>query len=1026
MKFKLPGSAPRGRRPANTITTRSGKVLKVHRSLGQKWTALKEGKSLRKVQRLRNLPKSRLKRMLWRLQPKKLAEYWFSRDGAIMALKIAGIGILAVFVLTLGIFAYFRKDLPNIADISGANLGGSISYYDRTGQNLLWQDYDAVKRVPVASKDIAPYIKDATIATEDRNFYNEHGFAIKGILRAAFSNVFPHGGRQGGSTITQQLVKLNQDWSQDRSLARKVKELILAVELERSYTKDQILTGYLNIAPYGGVDYGVQAAASDYFHKSAHDLSLPESAALAVIPKSPSVYSPYNKTYFDKAAFVGRYNYVLDSMVETGKIKKADAEAAKKVDILASVQPQQEKYAGIRAPYFVLAAKSEIAKHFLPTNANSSAKVGGWRVTTTVDMSMQSKAEEIVQNNLGNVTRFGADESALVLEDVKTGQMLALVGGTDFNNEDHGKINYAQWYISPGSSFKPYDYSTLIENSTSAGAGSVLYDSETKLPNYPCTRKGSPPPKGNSDCLYDYDFRFPGPLSLRYALGGSRNIPAVKAMLTAVPGKTADSVNKTISTANAMMNAPGAYKCFNPGVDVNTASTKDETQCYEASAIGDGAYLHLDQHVNGLATLGRLGQAIPQTYILQIQDSANKTIYKFQQPKPNQVIRPETAYILDDMTSDPNASYLPIKWHRYNGWHNSIKTGTTNNGFDGLMMSWNTQYAVGSWVGYHTRNKTLGTFMENLTTPLTKSMMTFALDHAPTKPVSWTEPSGLQHLPAYVVTTHVGVSSIEPSPSTDIYPSWYKPRSASSQNQTIDKISGKLATDCTPPAAKQTLGGNAAPETYSVDIFTGPGGAANTGGSTSDDVHHCEDVKPSISSFTVSGSDGQYQLSATAVGGTHSLSGGQYGGSIAFTIDGQPVAGCPNSCSGSVDANGNLTISFSNTNYNGTYTVTATVTDTALYENSSTWSGVLATVASAPSPGSSSLAFKSAKVSGATTTFTWAGGTAPYSVYKKTGNVLLCSSGGTTCSTSSALAPAGTQVYVKDADGDTDSAKVSS
>ncbi len=963
--------------------------------------------------------------MVWRLQPKKLAEYWFSRDGAIMALKIAGIGILAFFILMLGIFAYFRKDLPNITDISGGNLGGSISYYDRTNQQLLWQDYDAVKRVPVASKDISKYIKDATIATEDRNFYNERGFDIKGIGRAAFNNLSHSGGTQGGSTITQQLVKLSQDWTQDRSIARKVKELILAVELERSYTKDQILTGYLNIAPYGGVDYGVQAAASDYFHKSAKDLTLDEAAALAAIPKSPSVYSPYNKAYFDRPSFIGRYNYVLDSMVDTGKIKKAEAEAAKKVDVLAKVQPQQTKYAGIQAPYFVLAAKNEISKRFLPSNANGSAKVGGWRVTTTVDMTLQAKAEEIVANNLGNVTRFGADESALVLEDVKTGQMMALVGGTDFNNEDHGKINYAQWYISPGSSFKPYDYSALIENSASAGAGSVLYDSETKLPNYPCTKKGLPPPKGDSNCLQDYDFRFPGPLTLRYALAGSRNVPAVKAMLTAVPGKTADSVNKTINTANAMMDAPGAYKCFNPGVDVNTATSKDETQCYEASAIGDGAYLHLDQHVNGLATLARLGQAIPQTYILQVQDASNKTIYKFQQPKPNQVIRADTAYILDDMTSDPNASYLPIKWHRYNGWHNSIKTGTTNNGFDGLMMSWNTQYAVGSWVGYHTRNKTLGTFMENLTTPLTKSLMTFALDNLHKPAVSWTEPSGLQHLPAYVVTTHVGVSSIEPSPSTDIFPSWYKQRAASNQNQTIDKISGKLATDCTPPAAKQTLGGNAAPETYSVDIFTGVGGAANADNSGADDVHKCDDVKPTISSFTVTGSDGQYQLSATAAPGTHALSGGQYGGSLAFTIDGQPVTGCANSCSGSIDSNGNLTMSFSNTSYNGTYTVTATVTDTMLYQNSSTFSGSFATAtAPTPNPGSQTLTFTSAKTSGSTTIFTWSGGKAPFSVFKKSGNLLLCTSSSTSCSTTSALAPNNTNVYVKDADGETDSTKV--
>ena len=1010
---------PRRKLGDKYLTTRSGKVLKIHRSLGQRLAAFKEGKVVRKAERLRHLPKSRLKRAIWRLSPAQLKSYWWSRDGAIMALKVTGVGIVAIFVLTLGVFAFFRKDLPNITDISGSNLGGSISYYDRTGQQLLWQDYNAVKRVPVQGNDIAQPIKDATIATEDRNFYNEKGFDIKSILRAAFNDIFHRGSTQGGSTITQQLVKLTQDWTQQRSLTRKVKELILAVELERSYTKDQILTGYLNAAPYGGVDYGVQAAASDYFHKSAKDINLAESAMLAAIPKSPRYYSPYSPD-FDKKAFTGRYNYVLDSMVDTGKIKKDQAEAAKKVDVLAEVQPQSTKYAGIRAPYFVLAAKAELSKRFLPSDSNSSAKVGGWKVTTTVDMTLQGKAEEIIQNNLRNVTAFGADEEALVLEDTKTGQMLALVGGTDFNNPDHGKINYAQWYISPGSSFKPYDYSALIENSN-AGAGSVLYDTKSKLPEYPCTREGLPPPRGNSDCLYDYDFKLPGPLTLRYALAGSRNIPAVKAMLSAVPGRTTDSVNKTISTANSLMAAPGAYKCFTPGVDVNTATAKDETQCYEASAIGDGAYMHLDQHVNGLASLGRLGQAIPNTYIMQINDSANKAIYKWSQPKSTQVVRPDTAYIVDNMTSDPSASYLPIKWHRYNGWTNSIKTGTTNNGFDGLMMSWNSQFAVGSWVGYHTRNKTLSTFMENLTTPLTRSMMTFAEDNSHLKNGGgWTEPSGIQHLPAFVVTTHVGVASIEPSPSTDIYPSWYKPRGASGQPQTIDKVSGKIATDCTPPAAKQTLGGNAAPDTFSVDLFTGAGGAANAGSAATDDVHNCGDAKPSISTYTVTDlGGGQYQLSATAVAGTHPLTAGQFGGTTAYTIDGQPLAGCADGCSGAIDSNGNVTINFTNTSYNGNQNVVATVTDSVLYQTTSTWSGNL-NPAGGGNNGGQGLTLTSAQVSGSKTNFSWSGGTGPYTVYKNDGTAIpgdCTNKNGNSCSVSKVLAPAGSQVYVQDSIG---------
>src|SRR5436190_8353722 len=234
------------------ITTRSGKTLKVNRTLGEKWSTLREAKSLRKVNRLRGLPKSRFKRLMWRLQPKRLANYWLSRDGGIMALKILGICILVMFITTLGVFAYFRKDLPDVT-VTGGTLGGSVSYYDRSGSTLLWQDYNTVKRVPVQSKDISPLVKQATVAVEDRDFYNHKGFDVKGITRAAYNDVVRHGSTQGGSTITEQLVKISADWTQQRNFSRKVKEIILAVELERSYTKDEILTGYLNAAPYGGL-----------------------------------------------------------------------------------------------------------------------------------------------------------------------------------------------------------------------------------------------------------------------------------------------------------------------------------------------------------------------------------------------------------------------------------------------------------------------------------------------------------------------------------------------------------------------------------------------------------------------------------------------------------------------------------------------------------------------------------------------------------------------------------------------------
>ncbi|MBI2007979.1 transglycosylase domain-containing protein [Candidatus Saccharibacteria bacterium] len=1024
MKIKGIGKPRRPKRGGKPITTRSGRVLKVNRSLGQRWSTMREAKTFRKLNRLKGLPKSRLKRLLWRLQPKHLAKYWFSRDGGIMALKITGIAILVLFVLTLGVFAYFRKDLPDIKDISGSSLGGSISYYDRTGKVLLWQDYNAVKRVPVRTEDISKFIMDATVAVEDKDFYNHRGFDVRGITRAAINDIFHRDVRQGGSTITQQLVKLTQDWAQQRTFTRKVKELILAVELERTYTKEEILTGYLNAAPYGGIDYGVQVAASDYFHKSAKDLTLAEAAMLAAIPKSPTLYSPYSGEYFSKDEFLGRYGYVLDQMVNLGMISKKQADEAKKFDILATIHPQQTKYAGIRAPYFVLAARNEIITKRAPQGPGSN-KPGGWKVITTLDLKLQELAEKTIQNNRANALRFGADAQALVAEDVKTGQVVALVGGNDFENNEYGKINYAQWNISPGSSFKPYDYVALIENGN-AGAGSVLYDVQQPIPGYPCTNKAKPSfgrgPASGGNCLYNYDFRYPGAESLRYALGGSRNVPAVKAMLAVVPGNETASINKTISTANDLMAAPGAYKCYNPGVDVNTATKSDEAQCFGASAIGDGAYLHLDQHTHGVASISRMGLAIPQTYILKIYDSKseNKPLYEWKQPKEGdddvkQAVRPEAAYIVNNMASDPNASYLsfPRKWHNYNGWRTAVKTGTTNNGFDGLMMGWNSKYAVGSWVGHHTRNKRLTTFMENLTQPLTRDFMRAALDASKAKAENWTEPSGIQRLPAYVMRTHVGNGSVEPSPGTDLYPSWYKPKGASTQSITLDKVSGKLATNCTPSLAQQKLGGSSAPTAFSVDPFYPPGGGSTSTSTTgaSDDVHSCSDTKPSITLTVADTNCSSCTFTAFVQAGTHPFNDSQYSqypGTVNFYVNGQLVGSKPIS-----DPADTVSITY-NASSGGSGTVTAQVIDSVLYDATSN-------AVSVNFSGGGSVKFEDANLVSAS----WSGGTGPYTVKRDDTNTTICDEPAGSTSCAFGPLPNNTQITITDnSTGKTDSKKV--
>ncbi len=962
---------PRRRTARNTHTTGSGATFKVNRSLSDRIKARRDMKARRKAMYLSTLPRNPVQRFLYRLHPKRVAKYWFSREGAIMALKIFGVGTVACFILIIGVFAYFRKDLPDIktTGIAGKNVGGSITYYDRTGQKVLWQDYDAVKRVPVTSEQISPYIKQATIAIEDKDFYKHGAFDVRGITRAGLHDVFGSGGTQGGSTITQQLVKLNLKWTADRTISRKIKELILAVEVEREYSKNDILTGYLNIAPYSGIDYGIESASQDYFGVSAKDLSLAQASLLAAIPKSPTVYSPYaspaynpaaSGNYFDQEGVLGRQHYILDQMASQKMITKQQAEDAKKVAVLTQVQPRKPRYDGITAPYFVLAAKDELEKKY----GQDTVKRGGWNVITTLDTNLQSLAEKEVRNDLPTIRKQGGDEAAFVAEDNKTGQIVAYVGGVDFNNpeSDHSFINYAHDVnISPGSSFKPYDYVTFIDNNTNVGAGSVLYDAKGPIPGYegtcPNTPKSTTPcPNNTSPFAYDYDSYFPGPVTLRYALGGSRNIPAMKAMLSAVPNDTSkgkvNSINKVISTASALMANPSgdSYHCYETE-DIFNAKKSEEVQCYTSASIGDGAYLRLDDHVNGIASLARLGNAIPRSFIIKITDAGNKVVDEFKQPVGKQVVRQESAYILNNMASDPRASYLPgnctetsctplssfgYKFHRYKGWEFAIKTGTTNFGFDGLMASWSTQYSAVAWVGYHNRNKVMRGDMEVMTEPIVRGWMQGAHDALGNgKPVNWVAPPGIKTLPAFLQTNRVSKSNSErlPGPNTDIFPSWYQPSKPGTEtSQTIDTVSNKLATSCTPELAKKVVGGGN-DNAFSADIFVGNKSSQSAAATGNDDVHNCSDTKPAVSlhiQSTTCGGSVSCVFTVTATAGTAPITSAQYPGTINLLVNGQRV-----DTRTIAESPSTVTFAYTPTG-SGPATVSAQVVDSVLYDATDT------------------------------------------------------------------------------------------
>jgi len=425
----------------------------------------------------------------------------------------------------------------------------------------------------------------------------------------------------------------------------------------------------------------------------------------------------------------------------------------------------------------------------------------------------------------------------------------------------------------------------------------------------------------------------------------------------AVPNDTSNghvtSINKVISTATAMMANPSikgsAYNCY---ADEKFTIT---TQCYGASAIGDGAFLHLDDHVNGLATLARQGAAIPRTYILSILDANDKAIYNWTQPKPTQVVKQDAAYIVDSMASDPNASYLPgscsattctplsrggYKFHRDNGWEFAIKTGTTNNGFDGLMTSWSTQFAVVSWVGGHTRNVDISlggrVAMETLTEPLTRGLMEAA--HQGVKVQNWQQPSDIQTLPAYNSFGHINHGDIEPGPAKDVFPSWYvAPKGSTTTSQTIDLVSGKLATSCTPNLAKKSQDGNAGANQFAVDIFFGTTSSVNANTNGSDDVHKCDDQTPVITLTQGACEDAlKCDFTVAVTQGTNGLSGGNYtstpAGTISLLSGGQTLQ----TTSIPATSSSSYNFIFSSVPVTNGQSVSAMVVDSVLYDSTST------------------------------------------------------------------------------------------
>jgi penicillin-binding protein 1A len=761
--------------------------------------------------------------MVYRLHPQRLAAFWFSKQGLYTLLKGIGAATLIILLLFFALFSYYRKDLDAIrpGTLSQRVKTTVTKYYDRNGK-LLWEDKgDGDYTLVVDGDKISPYVKQATVAIEDKDFYRHGGVSLTGLARAFLSNAQGNS-TQGGSTLTQQLVKqvFFADEAQQRGLAgipRKIKEMILAVEVERMYNKSQIINLYLNESPYGGRRNGVESAAQTYFGKSAKDLTLAESAMLASIPNQPGLYDPYNVAGHD--ALIARQHKTLDNMVEMKYITKEQAAEAKKVAVLDTVKPLSDQLSDIKAPHFVLMVRSQLEKSLGKTVVGN----GGLSVKTTLDLDIQTKLEEQMDALFGSTwpSYAGFSNGAGVMEDTQTGQIIALLGSRNYTYEGYGQDNAATAFIQPGSSIKPLVYAQLFQNQGEGkenfGSGSILADS-------PTTFDGGYKPQ-------NADGQFKGNINIRKSLDMSRNIPAIKAM--AIAGK--DAVWKTIRDMG----------------DTQYCTQGADAQAGLSSAIG-GCGTRMTDHTNAMASLGRMGVYMPTSTILEVKSSTGEVLKKYKS-QTKQVIDPQAAYVVTDILGDAAARSLlfgrtitPITDAA--GFKIALKTGTSDinkKPKDIWTVAYTPQLAMSVWLG-NPDTSPLTNGNSSIPARVLDPVMAFALQKYKASGVnmSWFDaPAGIQRI------------------NGEVYPSYYsKTAGASSSKMTFDRVSKKLATDCTPAEAKIEVSVTKAKDPFTkkevVSASDGYDATAN------DDAHSCDDAKPSIDISSVSGKSASISITA--------------------------------------------------------------------------------------------------------------------------------------------------------------------
>ena len=600
--------------------------------------------------------------------------YKKKRKGLKIFLEILGIIFLSFFLLAAGLFIYYIKDLPRPEKFTEGVIPQSTKIYDRTGEVLLYEIAGEEKRTLVSLEEIPKELKLAVIAAEDKNFYEHRGLDLRAIFRAILIDLELGKATHGGSTITQQLIR-SYFLTRKKTLERKTREIILTLELERRYSKDQILEWYLNLIPLGGNLYGVEAVSQTFFKKHISDITLPEAAIIAALIKSPSYLWPYGQ---NQEELLGRKDYVLDRMRQENFISQEEAEKAKVEEIEFSpvLNP-------IRAPHFVLYVKDYLVNKY----GNDFLTLAGLRVYTTLDFELQEKAEEIIEEQLERLKIYNAYNGALVSLNPKTGEILAMVGSKDWHGESEEcdeegckfdpKVNVSLSSRQPGSAFKPFVYAKAFQKGFTPKT--VIWDVPTEFnPDCPPTADQTEDEYGLK-CYHpgNYDGRFLGQVTLKTALAQSRNLPSVKTLYLA-------GVKETIDLAHTF----------------GITTLRDEGTYGLALVLGGGE-LKLLEMVAAFGIFANDGVKLPLNFIKKIEDSKGKIIEETKSDKLR-VLPSQIARQINDILSDNEARAPMFGWNSYlylKDYTVAAKTGTTQRYNDAWTIGYTPSLATGVWVG---------------------------------------------------------------------------------------------------------------------------------------------------------------------------------------------------------------------------------------------------------------------------------------------------------------------------------------